>query len=145
MCGYLSRAPYWGTWPAAQACAVDLELNQRPFGSQACTQSTKPHQPGRNINFFVPLMYSLVDSCMCPDWGSNRHLDVLEQGSNQLPSQGLFNFLRNHQVVLSILLTLCIRSSQWLCQGEPPPPILKTRIMRLKDEESRAKGHTSGT
>ena len=24
----------------------DLELNQRPFGSQASTQSTEPHQPG---------------------------------------------------------------------------------------------------
>ena len=22
MCGCLSRAPYWGTWPATQACAL---------------------------------------------------------------------------------------------------------------------------
>ena len=27
----------------------DWELNQRPFGLQAGTQSTEPHQPGRNV------------------------------------------------------------------------------------------------
>ena len=27
----------------------DWESNQRPFGSQASTQSTEPHQPGRYI------------------------------------------------------------------------------------------------
>ena len=37
------------TWPATQACALDWELNWRPFGSQASTQSTEPHQPGPNI------------------------------------------------------------------------------------------------
>ena len=38
--------PTKGTWPATQAGALDWELNWRPFGSQASTQSTKPHQPG---------------------------------------------------------------------------------------------------
>ena len=38
--------PILGTWPTTQACALDWELNWRPFGSQASTQSTKPHQPG---------------------------------------------------------------------------------------------------
>ena len=32
--------------PATQACALDWELNQRPFGPQAGAQSTEPHQPG---------------------------------------------------------------------------------------------------
>ena len=27
-------------------CPPDWELNQRPFGSHAGTQSTEPHQPG---------------------------------------------------------------------------------------------------
>ena len=29
----------------------DWELNQRPFGSQAGTQSTEPHQPGLSMDF----------------------------------------------------------------------------------------------
>ena len=29
-----------------QACALDWESNQEPFGLQAGTQSTDPHQPG---------------------------------------------------------------------------------------------------
>ena len=28
----------------------DWELNQRPFGSQADTQSTEPHQPGLKVS-----------------------------------------------------------------------------------------------
>ena len=40
-----------GTWPAAQACARDWELNQQPFGLQAGIQSTEPHQPGLNSLF----------------------------------------------------------------------------------------------
>ena len=28
-------SPLLGTWPATQACALDWESNQRPFGSQA--------------------------------------------------------------------------------------------------------------
>ena len=43
------RAPLLRTWPATQACALDWESNRQPFGSQACTQSTKPHQPGLNV------------------------------------------------------------------------------------------------
>ena len=38
--------PLLGIWPTTQACAPDRELNQRPFGLQASTQSTEPHQPG---------------------------------------------------------------------------------------------------
>ena len=34
-----------GAWPTTQACA-DWESNEQPFGSQAGTQSTEPHQPG---------------------------------------------------------------------------------------------------
>ena len=44
---WLSLArPLLGTWPETQACALDLELKQRPFDWQAGAQSTEPHQPG---------------------------------------------------------------------------------------------------
>ena len=33
----------------------DWESNQRPFGSQASTQSTEPHQPGPINSFFRSL------------------------------------------------------------------------------------------
>ena len=44
------------TWPMIQACALDWELNWWPFGSQAGTQSTKPHQPGPKIFFKLTLV-----------------------------------------------------------------------------------------
>ena len=31
----------------------DLESNQWPFGSQASTQSTEPHQPGQKLSVFI--------------------------------------------------------------------------------------------
>ena len=43
--------PPLGTWPATQACALDWELNPPPFGSQAGTQSTEPHQSRLNPSF----------------------------------------------------------------------------------------------
>ena len=46
MCGCLSCAPLLGTWPATQACALTGNRTSEPFGSQANTQSTEPHQPG---------------------------------------------------------------------------------------------------
>ena len=42
--------PLSQTWPATQACALDWELNQWPFGSKVGTQFTEPHHPG-----FTPL------------------------------------------------------------------------------------------
>ena len=44
--------PLMGTWPATQACALDWDSNQWPFGSQAGTQSTDPHQPGLQMLIF---------------------------------------------------------------------------------------------
>ena len=44
--------PLLGTWHAAQACALDRELNWDPsFHRLALTQSTEPHQPGQVFNF----------------------------------------------------------------------------------------------
>ena len=49
--------PLLVTWPATQACALTghmRESNQRPFGSQAGTQSSEPYQPGqKNIFFYI--------------------------------------------------------------------------------------------
>ena len=49
MCGCLSRAPT-GDLAHNPGMCPDWELNQRPFGWQAGTQSTEPHQPGRTLS-----------------------------------------------------------------------------------------------
>ena len=47
MCDCFQHAPYWGPNLAHNtSMCPDWELNQLPFGSQAGTQSTEPHQPG---------------------------------------------------------------------------------------------------
>ena len=52
MRGCLSRAPYWGPDLVHNpGMCPDWESNQQPFGSQAGTQSTEPHQPGQEIIF----------------------------------------------------------------------------------------------
>ena len=38
----------------------DWELNQRPFGLQACTQSTEPHQPGVTFGILIMMCLGLV-------------------------------------------------------------------------------------
>ena len=43
--------PQLGTWLATQGMCPDWESNQQPFGSQAGTQSTEPHQPGQERLF----------------------------------------------------------------------------------------------
>ena len=44
--------PLLGTWSATQACALDWESHWRPFGSQACTESSELHQPGLTTHLF---------------------------------------------------------------------------------------------
>ena len=38
--------------PCNPAMGRDWEWNQQPFGSQACTPSTEPHQPGLKLALF---------------------------------------------------------------------------------------------
>ena len=45
MCGCLLRNLY-GDLAHNPGMCPDWESNQQPFGLQACTQSTEPHQPG---------------------------------------------------------------------------------------------------
>ena len=49
----------------------DWEWNQRPFGSQAGTQSTEPHQPGQKLFLTVlesPTWSCFGDSCLPGSW-----------------------------------------------------------------------------
>ena len=46
-----SCMPTTGDLPYNPDMCPDWELNRQPFGSQAGTQSTEPHQPGLNVLF----------------------------------------------------------------------------------------------
>ena len=45
-CVVASHAPTTGKQACNPGMCPDWESNQQPFGSQAGTQSTEPHQPG---------------------------------------------------------------------------------------------------
>ena len=47
-----SCAPLSGDLACNPGMCPDWESNYQPFGLQVGTQSTKPHQPGRNTSFF---------------------------------------------------------------------------------------------
>ena len=72
MCGCLSHTAT-GAWPTTQARALTRYEN-RNSGSQACTQSTEPHQPGLKITIlcldfatdFVKSLWLIV--CMCTEF-----------------------------------------------------------------------------
>ena len=48
-CVVASCVPPTGDLACNPGMCPDWELNWRPFGSRAHTQSTEPHQPGQNI------------------------------------------------------------------------------------------------
>ena len=50
-CVVASHMPSTGDLACNPGMCPDWELNQRPFGSQASTQSTEPHQPGPYMFF----------------------------------------------------------------------------------------------
>ena len=51
---HFSQAPHWGPGCNAAICP-NWESNQRPFGSQAGAQCTKPHQPGHKSNAVIQI------------------------------------------------------------------------------------------
>ena len=85
--------PPLGTWPATQACALDWKLNRRPFGSQAGTQSTEPHQPGLfscalNIRSawsreacLIRVGGRMLSPCLCIRWAFPRRKPCPSHGS----------------------------------------------------------------
>ena len=54
-CMVASCAPLAGDLACNPGMCPDWELNQRPFSSQACAQSTELHQPGE-VQMFLILM-----------------------------------------------------------------------------------------
>ena len=50
-----SHMPPTGVLACNPGMCPDWELNLRPFGSQAGTQSTEPHQPGQTFLFLMTL------------------------------------------------------------------------------------------
>ena len=84
--GCLSRAPNQGPGPHNPGMCPDWESNLQPFGPQASTQSTEPHQPGHfylNIYFIILKVSHLNHSC---NWNTdvpgngNRNLGPPENG-----------------------------------------------------------------
>ena len=53
---YLLCAPNWGPGPQPRHVPWP-ESNPQPFGSQAGTESTKPHQPGLSLVFVILLLF----------------------------------------------------------------------------------------
>ena len=57
-CVVASHAPPTGGLAHNLGMCPDWESNQQPFGLQASTQSTEPHQPGlKNPSFLKPSNY----------------------------------------------------------------------------------------
>ena len=52
-CVVASGVPPTGGLAGNPGICPDWELNRRPFGSQASTQSTEPHQPGQVKCIFI--------------------------------------------------------------------------------------------
>ena len=52
-CVVASRMPCTGDLACSPGMFPDGESNWQPFGSQAGTQSTEPHQAGRKIMYFL--------------------------------------------------------------------------------------------
>ena len=61
MCGCLLHTPT-GDLAYNPGMCLDWESNQQPFGSQASTQSTDPHQPG--LYAYFNMRTNTMGSCM---------------------------------------------------------------------------------
>ena len=57
-CVVASGAPLTGDLACNPGMCPDQESNQPPFGLQAGTQSTEPHQPGLNVRFLDVIRFS---------------------------------------------------------------------------------------
>ena len=97
MCGCLLRIPHRHLARHPDT-GPDPESNQRPFGSQAGTQSTEPHQPGLMFAFQLEL---LAESLNKAYWWINNSLSLFssEDKGRLLPPTripGILNYRRAH-------------------------------------------------
>ena len=67
MCGCLLCAPT-GDLACNPGTCPDWESNQWPFGSQAGTQSTEPHQPGPKVIVLMNLNFCVIFNNAFLDW-----------------------------------------------------------------------------
>ena len=79
-----SHVPPTGDLAHNPGMCPDWESNQRPFGSQAGTQSTEPHQPGPNLKTFKNTTCALL--CLLRG-GSCCHGCVLFLGNSERRSE----------------------------------------------------------
>ena len=92
-----SRTPPTGDLAWNPGLCPDWELNQRPFGSLAGTQSTEPRQPGLCIQFYRKPCNSLIPAC-----GHLRWTDLPQQYTPASPklswnhTRWLFCFLHRY-------------------------------------------------
>ena len=76
---------------------------------------------------FPLFMHSLVDSCMCPDQGSNP--GVLVQCSNQLSYwPGLTKLFLNYHNIKRNLGDICCNIIKWMALGSYKFPVIKKKI-----------------
>ena len=77
-CVVSSRAPPTGDMLLNPGMCPDWELNWWPFGSQAGTQSTEPHQPGPDFSFCfeIPTSVSLLPTV----WSAWEFCTMLRNG-----------------------------------------------------------------
>ena len=91
--------PLLETWHATPGRCPDWESNQRPFGSQAGTQSPEPHQPGLSACCFKDCDVGIFSKRAIPDVPWYMGLLMLARFS---PERGR----RVTQVIAEVTLTL---------------------------------------
>ena len=79
-----SHTPPTGDLARNPDMCPEWELNLLPFGSQASTQSTEPHQPGHNIGNHFNSKFQKVALGLGVEWGT---LPSLLRLSNWPPKQ----------------------------------------------------------
>ena len=72
-CVVASRAPPTGSLAHNPDKCPDCELNRQPFGLQASTQSTEPHQAGSRVSFYTSGGRSAEPSRSPGTWARRDH------------------------------------------------------------------------